>query len=69
MMVRSDCSIAAARALVLLVEDLISVEAIDLGSIVSLYRTLKESVSLYHYAVIPRVAQATKGLILMPKVT
>jgi hypothetical protein len=51
------------------VEDLISVEAIDLGSIVSLYRTLKESVSLYHYAVIPRVAQATKGLILMPKVT
>ena len=67
MTVRSDCSIAAARALVL-VEDLISVEAIDLGSIVSLYRTLRSPFP-YHYEVILPVAQATKGLILMPKVT
>jgi hypothetical protein len=66
--VRSDCSIAAARALVLVVEDLISVEAIDLGSIVSLYRTLRSPFP-YHYAVILPAAQATKGLILMPKVT
>jgi len=50
------------------VEDLISVEAIDLGSIVSLYRTLRSPFP-YHYAVILPAAQATKGLILMPKVT
>jgi hypothetical protein len=39
-----------------------------LGSIVSLYRTRMWSVP-YYYAVILQVAQATKGLILMPKVT
>jgi hypothetical protein len=44
------------------------VEGIDLGSIVSLYRTLMDRFP-YQYAVIPLVAQATKGLILMPKVT
>jgi hypothetical protein len=44
------------------------VEGIDLGSIVSLYGTLRDPFP-HHYAVIPPVAQATKGLILMPKVT
>jgi hypothetical protein len=44
------------------------VEAIDLGSIVSLYGTKMGSVP-YYYALIFQVAQATKGLILMPKVT
>jgi hypothetical protein len=60
---------AAALALVLLVEDWIWVEAIDLGSIVSLYRTTMLGPFPYYYAGRAPVAQATKGLILMPKVT
>jgi hypothetical protein len=68
MIVFNDCSMAAALALVLLVEDSIWVAAIDLGSIVSLYRTIRDPFH-YYYAVILAAPQATKGQILMPKVT